>query len=494
MTVAEATAEIAPAPRSVQSYLDENPNWADGTPAVQATMTGMQQRIWLLASTGKFFEGMIVFMSGIALPLIAREFGITKAEHGFVTAASLLGILVGASLLGGLADRYGRKSMFVLEMILLTVFIVLTCLSPNFYLLIACLFGIGLALGCDYPTAHLVISETTSSRSRGKLVLGAFAFQAVGALFGTGIGYIILANAADVGAWRWMYATAVIPAILVTLARLTIPESPHFLISRQRHEAAEKATMRLLERTPQYPDDVDLTPLDEAAAKRPSHYGILFSRKNRRATILASVPWFLQDLSTYGIGIFTPVILAATVGAKQEHATSITTVIHSDIIAAKGAAMIDVLLVVGILAATFLADRVGRMKLQIIGFIGCAAGLAIAATSSLAVGATQTALIFAGFMLFNFMTNMGPNAQTYLVAGEVFPTEIRAKGAGFAASFAKVGAVLTAFLFPILLIDIGTEILLACLVGTSLLGALVTHLCRIETTGRSLEHIGHDHH
>ncbi|MEZ5890751.1 MAG: MFS transporter [Xanthobacteraceae bacterium] len=63
-------------------------------------------------------------------------------------------------------------------------------------------------------------------------------------------------------------------------------------------------------------------------------------------------------------------------------------------------------------------------------------------------------LIFVGFMLFNFMTNMGPNAQTYLLAGEVFPTAIRGKGAGFAASVAKVGACTTAFLFPILLVDL----------------------------------------
>ena len=59
-------------------------------------------------------------------------------------------------------------------------------------------------------------------------------------------------------------------------------------------------------------------------------------------------------------------------------------------------------------------------------------------------------LIFTGFMPFNFMSNLGPNAQTYLLAGEVFPTAIR--GAGFAAAFAKIGAVATAFLFPILLV------------------------------------------
>jgi hypothetical protein len=90
------------------------------------------------------------------------------------------------------------------------------------------------------------------------------------------------------------------------------------------------------------------------------------------------------------------------------------------------------------------------------------------------------------------MTNLGPNSQTYLIAGEVFPTAIRGIGAGFAASFAKIGACMTAFLFPILLADIGTAELLYVLVGASLLGALVTWLFRIETAGVSLEHIGVD--
>jgi nitrate/nitrite transporter NarK len=93
-------------------------------------------------------------------------------------------------------------------------------------------------------------------------------------------------------------------------------------------------------------------------------------------------------------------------------------------------------------------------------------------------------------MLFNFMTNLGPNAQTYLLAGEVFPTRIRGKGAGFAAAFAKIGAVLTAFVFPVVLAEAGTDLLLAGLIVTSLLGALVTWWFRIETAGVNLEEIG----
>ncbi len=57
-------------PRSVQSYIDQTPLWPDGTPTVSVPLTGMQWRIWVLATAGKFFEGLIVFMTGVALPLV----------------------------------------------------------------------------------------------------------------------------------------------------------------------------------------------------------------------------------------------------------------------------------------------------------------------------------------------------------------------------------------------------------------------------------------
>ncbi|MGA8157492.1 MAG: MFS transporter, partial [Rhodoplanes sp.] len=175
---------------SVQGYLDESPLWGDGTAAPPSRLTQMQQRIWWLSVAGKFFEGLVVFLTGVALPLIAKEYDLTKAQHGIVGAASLFGILIGASALGGLSDRFGRKPMFVFEMGLFIFFLVLIVFTPNFIWLVVCLFGMGLALGCDYPTAHLVISESTPTRSRGKLVLSAFGFQAAGALIGTAIGYL----------------------------------------------------------------------------------------------------------------------------------------------------------------------------------------------------------------------------------------------------------------------------------------------------------------
>jgi MFS transporter, putative metabolite transport protein len=481
--------------KTVQEYIDELPVWADGTNLKSSPMTSMQWRIWSLAATGKFFEGFVVFMTGVALPLITREFHIAPAEKGIISAASLAGILVGALLLGGLSDIFGRKRMFIAEMIIFCAFLALLLLCSNFLSIAICLFGLGLALGCDYPTAHMIISESIPSFARGKLVLAAFGFQALGALAGTGVGCLVLVLVPDLSAWRWMYATALFPALAVTIARFFIVESPNWLAVRGAHEEAEKSVTRLLHREPRYPTKVMLVRPETAGEGKPRSqpsFWALFNSRNRRATIFASVPWFLQDLGTYGIGIFTPIILAAALGGGSDHVRSLRDLIADSILAAKGAALINVLLIVGILFAVVLADKYGRIRLQIIGFIGCAVGLLLASFSIDFEGQTKIALIFAGFMLFNFMTNLGPNAQTYLIAGEVFPTEVRGMGAGFAAAFAKIGAVATAFLFPILLSAIGTRALLYCLIVTSILGAVVTWMFRIETTGVNLDEIGRD--
>ena len=301
--------------KSVQDYIDELPAWSDGTRLKSPPMTAMQWSIWGLAAAGKFFEGFVVFMTGVALPLIVREFHLGAASKGIAGAASLAGILVGALLLGGLSDYFGRKRMFIAEMIIFCTFLGLLILCRDFLSLAICLFGLGMALGCDYPTAHMIISESTPSANRGKLVIGAFGFQALGALAGTGVGCLVLVLDPRLTAWRWMYATVLIPAIIVTIGRFFVTESPGWLMTRGAEKEAEEAACRLLRRTPQYPKNIKLIRFAAKHAEQgKKSFLALFSRTNRRATILASVPWFIQDFSTYGIGIFTPTILAAALG------------------------------------------------------------------------------------------------------------------------------------------------------------------------------------
>src|ERR1700744_4029372 len=141
--VADTDSVQRAAVKSVQQYIDERPMWPDGTRLPSVPMTGMQWRIWALAAAGKFFEGFVVFMTGVALPLISREFGIGAAQNGLISAASLMGILVGAVGLGGMSDYFGRKRMFIVEMIIFCAFLVLLIFCTNFVSLVICLFGLG---------------------------------------------------------------------------------------------------------------------------------------------------------------------------------------------------------------------------------------------------------------------------------------------------------------------------------------------------------------
>ncbi|NDG75337.1 MAG: MFS transporter [Synechococcaceae bacterium WB8_1B_136] len=469
--------------KTVQAYIEEVPAWETGAPLNGPVLSSTQWLVWGLATAGKFFEGLIVFMGGIALPLVSRQFDMTSTEKGLVTAATLFGVLLGALFLGGLADRWGRKPVFVGEMLLLAISLVGASFSVNTAMLVVCLFVIGLALGADYPTAHLVISESIPARIRGRLVLGAFSFQALGAVLATAISALFLTLESSLDLWRQLYLLPVLPVLFVVWGRLFLPESSHWLVSKGRVSHATKQLQKLLNRR-----DIELTRLELAEeGQLPQHanWRQLFRGRYRRATILASLPWFLQDLSTYGIGIFTPVIIAAAFGANHdEH--NVAAVIHNALLGAKGTALVDVGFLIGISVAIVLADRWGRIPLQIIGFIGCAVGLLIATVGNMEAG-TNLPVIVTGFFLFQFMTNLGPNAQTYLLAGEVFPTHLRGLGAGFAAASGKVGAVITAFFFPSLLQHLGIEKLLPLLALTSILGALITWIYRIETRGMDLE-------
>jgi MFS family permease len=447
----------------------------------------MQLLVWSLATAGKFFEGLIVFMGGIALPLVAEQFGMDAMDRGLVTAAPLFGILVGALALGGLADRHGRKPVFIAEMLLLVLGLIGAACSQNTQHLIGYLFIIGLALGADYPTAHIVISESIPAAVRGRLVLGAFSFQAVGAVVGTALAAVVLSSTPELDVWRVFYLLPVVPVGLVAWGRLFMPESSHWLASRGQVEKAEFQLSRLLNR-----QNVDLEPQQDDASISPNtinSWKQLFQGRLLRATTLASVPWFLQDLSTYGIGIFTPVIIATAFGMQSSEQT-VSALIQNDLRGAWGTALIDIAFLIGIGVAILLADRLGRIVLQIAGFLGCAVGLLLAAAGAGSNVQTENLpFIISGFVLFQFMTNLGPNSQTYLLAGEVFPTHLRGLGAGLAAAAGKVGAVITAFFFPMLLSEWGAQRLLPLLALTSMIGAAVTWIYRIDTRGKEINRL-----
>ncbi|MEY3929267.1 MAG: hypothetical protein RLZZ516_977 [Cyanobacteriota bacterium] len=407
--------------------------------------------VWALASAGKFFEGMVVFLGAFTLPVVAEQFELGGLQQGALRAASLVGILVGAVVLGALADRLGRRPLFIAAMGLLVFGLALVVLAPDPLWVGVGLLLIGLALGADYPVAHLVIAECMPVAIRGRMVLSAFGFQAVGVLLGTALAALLLPQGHEPVSWRLLYLLPLPAVVLVLLGRLLLPRHSPWLLGRADLQLARLS-------------------LSPGAGSGASGW-LLLQPPLRRATALACLPWFLQDLATYGIGLSLPLLLAAANAADWP--------------ALGASVLIDLMLVLGISAAIALADRWGRIPLQITGFIGCAAGLALA---GLALGpmAPGLPLLVLGLALFQFMTNLGPNAQTYLLAGELFPTPLRGVGAGLAAAAGKGGAVLTALVCPLVLQQQGAGLLLALLACTSVLGAAITWWFRQETRDRDL--------
>jgi MFS family permease len=449
-------------------------------------MSRLHVQYWLLAGLGIMLDGFDFFIIGVANPLVAKDFGIDATQKGLVSSAAIVGAIFGAGLLGPLGDKLGRRRIFKYDLVLFVIFSLACVGAWNVWSLIAFRFVLGIAIGLDYPIAASYLAEVLPKKARGRWLTGAFSLQAVGILLGAGVGVVILELIGGLDSWRIMLGFGAIPALVIIWLRRKVPESPRWLAQNGHAEEAKEVAERLVE----HPVEVTETDRHRAAAVPEGIKALfqpaLFSRPLLRRTIFTSVPWFLMDIATYGVGIFTPTLLAA-IAVKGAN----TSFLADDISATKGTAALDIFLVVGFVIAILLIDRVGRIPLQVTGFavMAVALGLLSLAEGLSGGGDQHLALVFVGFALFNTFMNAGPNATTYTLAAEVFPSEMRAAGQGFAASMAKFGAALGVFLFPILQDDIGNSALLAIIAGCCVVGLIVTLAFRIETRGRSVEEL-----
>ncbi|HZT80781.1 MAG TPA: MFS transporter, partial [Gemmataceae bacterium] len=330
-------------------------------------------------------------------------------------------------------------------------------------------------IGADYPISSSYVSEFMPARIRGRMLVSSFSFQAIGSLVGAAIGLLILVVHPDLDAWRWMLAAGILPALLVAVLRSNLPESPRWCAAHGRTQEAAAISSAL--------SGCQVTVDSRPEPHLP--YTALFSPPFLHRTILATVPWFLMDIGLYTIGFFTPTILAAM--AFTGHGSWVA----KDIASTEGAVFLDLFLVVGFGLAIWLVDRWGRIRLQMLGFAGMTIGLLLLVIAGGLPGGTQqhVPLVFFGFALFNLAVNAGPNATTFLLPAELFPTSLRASGHGLAAACGKVGAAFGLFVLPVLKQSLGLTPTLAFVAGACFLGLLVTFAFQTETSGRSLEEI-----
>lgn len=442
------------------------------------------RRVWLLAAMGIMLDGFDFFIMGVAIPLITADWGITPLQTGMLASSAIVGAIVGAAVMGPLSDRIGRRLAFRVDLAMFVVFALASALAPDIGWLIAFRFLLGVGIGADYPISASYVAEISPQRLRTRLLIGAFSFQAVGQLLGALVGLAILLVQPDPGAWRWMLAFGVIPAVIIVILRRNVPESPLWLAARARTDEAVAALSRFTGRQVTAAE-VDADAAGAAPSAPPERVGLrrLLRGDTAGSTILTSVPWFFMDIATYGIGVFTPTVLAALALSSAAN----TPFIADDITATEGAAVLDLFLVAGFALALLLVRRRGLLVLQTTGFVVMAAALAaLAATQGLTAGsALQTVLVFAAFAAFNLFMNAGPNATTYSMPADAFPTMLRGAGAGVAAAAGKTGAALGTFLFPLLQHSLGLAPTLLLIAGGCAAAAVITVALRRHATAGS---------
>ena len=311
------------------------------------------------------------------MPLIIAEFRLTPDVVGLIGASLVFGAVFGAGLGGPMADRLGRKKLMLADMIIIGTGAVTSALANGFPLLFIGQLLVGMGVGIDFPASSSYVSEVLPKRSRARMMVATIACQSVGMLLAAVIALLLLKNAHNPQTWRLFLATEGVIALLFFLLRLSEPDSPHWLMTRGRFTNAAQAFLRIM---PEHREAVlQITGADggpnvanSVLSPKSPGLAILFSRDYRARTMLVAVPWFLMDIATYGVGLFTPIILGAIdVSGKRGG------VFTSDFADARGSAAIDLFLLFGFLVGIWAVPRFGRIRMQAVGFAGMAFGMLV---------------------------------------------------------------------------------------------------------------------
>jgi MFS transporter, putative metabolite:H+ symporter len=257
--------------------------------------------LWLLG-LGWALDAMDVGLISFTLPALAREFGLGPKEAGLLGSVGLLGMLLGAAFGGRLADRFGRRAVVGYSLFLAGVGSLLTALVPGLSWVFLFRFLTGLGLGAELPVAASLMGEFSPKAHRGRMVVLLEAFWALGWLMAALLGYLLVPSLG----WRAAFLAGALPALYAAYLRLSLPESPRWLLAQGRKEEAE-ALVAAWERafSGPLPEPVP-SPLP-----RPLPYVALFRPPLLRRTLFLALAWFALNAGYYGAFIWLPSLLVA---------------------------------------------------------------------------------------------------------------------------------------------------------------------------------------
>ena len=421
----------------------------------RSPVTRSHWKIFTISSMGMFLNGYDLSVITLAMVVIPHQIGLSTEQYLAVNASAFAGMLMGAPIIGRLADRIGRRRIFGLDLILFVVFAILSGLSTNFLELFSFRFMLGLGIGGDYPVSSTMVSEFSPTRPRGKFLLGMVAMYWVGALFSSLMNVTFINNPYF---WRYTFIIGGLIAIPVILVRLSIPESPRWLISRGRIQEAEKAMQEFSGApSPSVHKQVD---------KKPDRNGI-FSRKYAMTTFFILSAWFLFDVAAYGMGFYFPRVISTIGFAGNLRLT------------AESGIIIDIGGIAGYAIGLPFADRLGRRFLTIAGFT--VMSVVLLAGSIIRISGAVLVPYFFVYVLFEQWIG----AVTLFYPTELYPTGIRATAQGVATAVSRAGAIMGIVIFPLFPVFSSLYIFAAL----SITGLVISVVLAPETRRKSLEAI-----
>ncbi|HYP43799.1 MAG TPA: MFS transporter [Propionibacteriaceae bacterium] len=430
--------------------------------------TPQHRKLLVGSGVGWALDAMDVGLISFVLAQLAVVWGASSGQLSWVASAGFIGMAVGAGLGGLLADRIGRRQVFAVTLLVYGIATGLSALSWSIGGLIALRVVVGLGLGAELPVASTLVSEFAPPRIRGRVIVLLEAFWAIGWTLAAVVGFFVVPQGDD--GWRWALALGAVPALYSVVVRLGLPESVRFLEGKGRHAEAE-ATVSRFEQSAGKVGSPPMTTAGTPAAPEPATaapgggIAALWSSALRRRTAALWLVWFCVNFSYYGAFIWLPTVLISD-GFSLVKSFGYTL-------------LITLAQLPGYAASAVAVERWGRRRTLAVFLTGSAVAAGLFGLAS------GDGWIIATGMLLSFF-NLGAWGALYAVTPEVYPTRLRATGAGWAAGVGRIASVLAPLAVP-LLREAGGTLALFGVFGVVFVIAAVGSLFLPERSGQVLQ-------
>ncbi|MGH8397262.1 MAG: MFS transporter [Gammaproteobacteria bacterium] len=437
----------------------------------EATIGKVHRRSAWAAGLGIFLDGYDLSIIAIALILLKPQWQLGPLQTGMLGGAALAGAFAGSLLGGPLADRVGRKAIYLMDMATFLVAALASGFAWDIASLVVLRFVLGIGVGADYPISATYLVEFLPRARRGRITVWVFALWMGGAAVSSAVGLALLPLGEH--AWRFMLASGAIPALGILWLRKNLPESPRWFLRRGRVKEAVAVLAQLIPSLSET-DRQALIQTEQQRRQMPLlTWSALFSRNYIRRTVFITVPWFLFDIMGYSFGIYAPLLL-------------LSFGLHGNVQSVIGNTLLDIVAIIGTALLAITIDRVGRLHAQIWGFVGSVIGLLLVWVFALH-GPPPLAVLIIGLLLWQVAISYGPANTCWIFPVELFPTELRASAHGLATAVSRLGALFAVFLLPLVQERIGVAWLMLVFAGIGVAGALLSIWLGEETAQKPLK-------